>query len=221
MIHVQLKFEHGQMDEALRHLKSLDGSERPLRYGISPQGKKGDVSREEKFQKFLEKNPMGFMLFGEGVQYTIVDLPSLGITIDCEIDESRVPDATQVAQELLRDMARARPLFGFAADPEEYFHRHRSVTTTPDGTVEGFEGTNPAAAIPGLYWMTLISDELAARHGVGLQALTSQAQGVQTYAGGLILEFYSDPHQWLEYAPKLDGIAVATPGIFSKNKPAP
>ena len=79
-------------------------------------------------------------------------------------------------------------------------------TKTRLGSTEVLIGLNPATCVPGLYWwLTLVSESLANRHGVPLSALTEPAlEHKRLGRGQHLLRFHVRPGAWRERRPELD-----------------
>ena len=170
------------------------------------------------FDRFLESlwsiRPLP-ILKRKGVHYVIMAPDGRPIRCSCQlnVDPSR-------AEELVERMAARNPVFGYACAWEELLHRNQVKTKVrffggDIGTSESFAGRDPAKIIPGLYWLTLVPNPLANRHGVPLSALVEQAVEHKRLGDGRhLLRFHERPEAWRERQPELDAVCTEQPGVF-------
>ena len=126
------------------------------------------------------------------------------------------------AEVLLERMAATDPVFGYACAWEELLHRNQIKEKVRVGSVNGssesFVGRDLAKFVPGLYWLTLVSESLANRHGVPLPALTEPALEHRPLgAGRHLLRFHERLEAWRERQSELDAICAAQSGVFEIN----
>ena len=69
--------------------------------------------------------------------------------------------------------------------------------------------------MPGLYWLTLLPEAFAKRHGVPLDEVAEVAlEHADLGAGQHLFRFYDRPEDWRERADVVDGLCARLPGIF-------
>ncbi len=109
-------------------------------------------------------------------------------------------------------------MFGHAGDTEEYKHRNRHYITIGINQIEAWIGRDLEKYIPGVYWYTLLSDELPSKHGVDLASLSAEAISTETLGDGSLhlLKFYENPEDWKDNAERLDKLCERTDGVFSR-----
>jgi len=116
--------------------------------------------------------------------------------------------------QFLIHMASANPAFGFACDLEERSHRNRVTTQLGAATIHAWVGRNAEKCIPGLYWLTLLPENLLSKHGVSLSAVGQIALEHRALDHGQhLFRFYDRPEDW-RYESKVTKLIAALPGIF-------
>lgn len=191
---------------------------RPTTYGeaenTSVKNQKPLADREE-FKKFAEAKPNGYVLF-------------LGRSFDIDFDFASkakkvfCPEIKNATREDIDDLFRAvsnySPIFGFAADYDEYRHRNFLEVEISLGTAELWIGRDETKYIPGLFWKTYVSDSLLARHNLNVELfhfddLDTQ---IERMGNGYLLTFFDDPAKWKAFAPILDKKCEKIDGLFSR-----
>ena len=152
-------------------------------------------------------NPGGF-LFGSGVSYIF-----FGPECDCELDVD-----PSLARTFLERMAATAPVFGYAYTWEELRYRNGifvEIDGGKGGSSRGFNGRDISKYVPGLYWLTLLPEAFAKRHGVPLDEVAEVAlEHADLGAGQHLFRFYDRPEDWRERADVVDGLCARLPGIF-------
>jgi hypothetical protein len=173
-------------------------------------------SDRKRLETFVAKSQSGFFLLNDEFIYSIRLADDKPIVCDCAIHSSAV-----FAKQLVLEMSSAQPQFGFACLPEELNSRNRIVVQLGDSRIESWVGRDTRRFLPGLYWLTLISAELTARHHLKLSEIEAVAHSsVLTNGGGHLFQFYERPEAWKE------STAVSTqfasqPGIFNIDRLSP
>ena len=112
-------------------------------------------------------------------------------------------------------MAALEPVFGFAAAWDELRHRNQLKVSLRIVIIEAFVGMDLSKYTPGLYWLTLLPEALAERHGVPLAKLEAASlEHVALGGGQRLFRFHDHPDAWRERADELDGLCADLPGIF-------
>ena len=113
-------------------------------------------------------------------------------------------------------MGRAAPLFGELCVKEELFHRNRVFTKLDFGTCESWVGRDLNKYLPGLYWMTVVSETLAEKHGVPLTKVGAAAlKHVALERGRHLFQFFERPDHWRQHQRTMDALCSSLPGVFS------
>ncbi|PIV31053.1 MAG: hypothetical protein COS35_03360 [Zetaproteobacteria bacterium CG02_land_8_20_14_3_00_50_9] len=81
--------------------------------------------------------------------------------------------------------------------------------------IESWVGRDLSKYIPGLYWQTYISVDLAKEHSFDLAKACQIAEESTDYEKGVLLRFFEDPLDWNQYAEKLDNLCLTMDGVFS------
>lgn len=218
MVSVELEFENGNLDRVLAAFLSLPPSLRPTHFSDDEV----DVSRRKsvddprKFAAFFNRRTTGFFLFGTTLNCLVSVAPSKSIRLFCTIDGEPF-----LANQLLTHMATARPIFGFACAPEEREHRNRVTIKQGVNTIESWVGRDPQKYVPGFYWLTLLPETLARKHGIPVSAVEKIAQEhIELEAGQHLFRFYEQPENWRS-AHGVAELISALPGVFDVEKIKP
>ncbi|SHN12340.1 hypothetical protein [Roseibium suaedae] len=156
------------------------------------ESKKNLVSDKDKLRKFLAGERTGFFLIGDQVSYYFNALADDTISLDCFLNAT-----PETAKTLLEHLLVAKPFFGFACKPEEREQRNRIVMQFGANTIEGWVGRDISKYLPGLYWLTVLSKDLAERHSIDLQDLGRYSRkSVKTSDEVYVLTFHDDPEEW-------------------------
>ena len=120
------------------------------------------------------------------------------------------------AKTLVVHMARTAPLFGNLCVEDEMLHRNRIFTKLDFGTCESWVGRDIRKYLPGLYWLTVVSETLAEEHGVPLSKVGTSASNEVVFENGRhLFQFYDHPNQWREHRRAMDALCSVLPGGFS------
>lgn len=198
-------------------LKRLPEAIRPVYYAEDERRiiKENVLSDTECFQAFLSDNPLGFILHAtKGVEYG-VDTPNVGLSrvslyLSAESNLELVVDFISALTEL-------GPVFGYACEGDEYDHRNRYFITIGKEHIESWVGRDLDKYISGVYWYTLLTDELLSRHSVKLADLTAEAISCEVLGDGSyhLLKFFEYPYDWKQNAKRLDDLCERVDGVFS------
>ena len=150
------------------------------------------IEAAEKTGNFISKNKYGFFLLGDGVTYSLRIGSGHKISCDCFIEHS-----PQDVESLVYEVAEAQPMFGFACLREEHNFRNRAVIKQGINTIESWVGRDTDRYIPGLYWITLISNLLILKHEVPIDVLSQTSEYHTVLATGqYFFRFYPKPSDW-------------------------
>jgi hypothetical protein len=103
---------------------------------------------------------------------------------------------------------------------EEWNHRHLSIKHLPQISVRQTLGADISAFLPGLYWWTVFSEELAARHHLDVTELAEFAERHErwrTAEGGNLYAFqlYESPDDWKREEARVSTFLESHPNFFS------
>jgi hypothetical protein len=210
MIEAGLEFIDN-IDLVLEKLVRLPGLLRPTYFSHEErvENEFDRVDDQNRFQSFLKSSKSGFFLTGAGVTYSIRIISEKSLICDCFLNVE-----PQLAIAFLKHMSEASPCFGFACDPSEREWRNRLVILQGENETKAWVGRDTHKYLPGLYWLTLISDDLAKKHGISYPKLSASACEYSELVGGQhLFRFYETPADWR------DNYAVAklyesTPSLF-------
>ena len=218
MISTELEFASGNLEGVLAAFLSLPSSLRPRHFSDDEVdvSRRKSIDNSRDFALFFHKRTTGFFLFGPFLSCLASIAPSKSIIIYCSIDGEPA-----LAKQFLIHMASAQPIFGFACAPEEREWRNRVVTKQGLNSIESWVGRDTLKYIPGLYWLTLLPNALAQKHGVSLAAIESIARDViEIGSGQLLFQFYERPEDWRSTAAVAE-LCASLAGIFDVEKVRP
>lgn len=219
MIAATLYFEIGvDAGGLVKDLQKLPEAIRPV-YFAADEGKvsKSNILSDRlRFEKFMKKHPLGFFLYSKSK--TLLNL-STGRVGYAEVTlwlEAGPPDTLVSA--FMRALVGRKPVFGFACAEDEYKHRNRHYITLGENHIESWIGRRVERYIPGVYWYTLLSDGLLAKHGVALTELAAEVVASEAVGDGSLhlLKFFEQPEQWEAQACRLDALCARVKGVFSR-----
>lgn len=225
MIESVLEFQTSNLLSIVRTFCALPEKLRPTHHSFGEDEPDEPLLDVEKFLDSLANAGLGPFLKGPGVTYDIgffdghvgdERVKSSSITCNCflEVEPS-------LAREFLLHMASARPAFGFACSPEERQHRNRVIIKQGMNTVESWVGRDLQKYIPGFYWLTLLPDVLAEKHGVPISEVEKIAQEhIQLEGGQHLFRFYQRPEDW-QSTSEVAALCSSLLGVFDVEKIKP
>jgi len=100
------------------------------------------------------------------------------------------------------------------------------VKELPEFTIERTLGTDMSAALPGLYWWTVFSAELAARHDLDISELTAFSKGADQWVtdeGHVLHVFrlYDEPDDWWKARDRVSDFLERHANFFSLTRLVP
>jgi hypothetical protein len=217
MLEVGLEFE-GAVDRVVEAFLILPTPLRPI-YFSHQEASASDADRiadSMRFAAFLAKAKSGFFLLGEGQTYSLRIAHGRPVLCDCFLEAS-----ADLAKQFVVHMAQAKPSFGFACKPGERERRNRVAIEVGANKIEGWVGRDTQTCLPGFYWLTLVSEALAQRHAVPIEAVASAARKHAALGNGVHLFcFYEQPDDWLADR-TVDRLVARFPGVFDIEKVKP
>lgn len=222
MIEAKLYFENGvNPGGVVEDLQSLPEPFKPV-YFAEDEGRIIQTNLlldNALFQNFLKQNPIGFFLYTKNKTLINVSISRTGYSeVTLWLKTSKTNMLGELVHTFFKSLARHKPVFGFACDVGEYDHRNRHYITFGINHVEAWIGRRLEKYISGVYWYTLFSDGLLAKHGVKLVNLMAEALTSETLGDGSLhlLNFFENPKDWNENAERLDDLCEQTNGVFSR-----
>lgn len=202
----------------IKSLKRLPEAVRPL-YFSEDEGTLGRDNRVDDktlFETFMKKNPLGFFLYSKNKTCINISTPVSGfLKVTMDLAEN-LPE--EMAESMLRCLAHCMPVFGYACEYDEYKHRHRLYAKFGKNKIEDWIGRDLNKYIPGLYWQTLLSNNILNAHNVRLADIVSKGVAVESYEGDTVhlIKFFKSPRRWEENSDRLDGLCERVEGVFSR-----
>lgn len=217
MIEAGLEFD-GEIDRVLAAFIALPPPLRPAYFSHEEKiVDTGDrVDDQKRFAAFRARSQSGFFLLNEGVTYSLRFATGKPLICDCFLDVQ-----PEIAKQFLVRMSTARPLFGFACAPAEREHRNRVTVQQGSNKIENWVGRDTRKNVPGFYWLTLLSETLAKRHGVSSAAIEAVAhEHIALEDGQHLFRFYERPEDWQE-TNAVTELCASLPGVFSIDEVKP
>lgn len=205
-------FENGNFDTVIEGIVDLPEPLRPMSFcrdeGVPKP--KNLVSDAPRFRAFLKQGASGMFLHAERAIFSFFPSEPDGFCL-------YVPDiAPQYASMLMHKLGGLDATFAYACETDERRHRNCLVKKAAYGTDEAWVGRSLARQVPGVYWLTVISESLAKRHDVPLEEVKQVALATDELASGIwLLKFFDSSSEWRVHAPRLDKLCEETHGIFS------
>jgi hypothetical protein len=217
MIEAGLEFD-GEVERVLPAFIALPPPLRPAYF--SHEEKIVDtadrVEDQRRFAEFRARSQSGFFLLNDVVTYSLRFSMGRPLICDCFIDVQ-----PETAKQFLAQMSTALPVFGFACAPAEREHRNRVTIQQGSNKVENWVGRDTRKNVPGLYWLTLLSETLAKRHGVPLAAIEAVAQEHIALAGGQhLFRFHERPEDWQKTSAVTE-LCASLSGVFNVEEVKP
>lgn len=225
MIRCEMIYPSEDMEGLWAHTLGLPDHLRPKYFGTEEikYSKRNQISDEKRFASFRAKNPQGYFLFGE---YFLIHIISYGrnhsglsLGIYEELSEAESARLAKDADEAIEVLSGDRGLFGFIAHDAEVEHRNRFVAKIEEAEISSWIGRDLDRYVPGLYWKTLLSDEILHQHDIDLNRLQNAAltHSLLPCGGQHVLTFFESPDEWTFHAGRIDQLCEDTEGIFSRN----
>lgn len=168
----------------------------------------GDVAE---FLASLSSDRLAPILRAKRAQYVISGTGHRPVKCLCELKVE-----PSLATVLMERMAALAPVFGCASTWDEQQHRNQLDVRLRAFRQQEFVGCDLSKCVPGLYWLTLLSDALAERHGVPLAEVERAAFEHAAPGAGLHLyRFHDHPGDWRARADELDALCASLPGVFN------
>lgn len=225
MIESVVEFKSSDLLPVIRAFCTLPQELRPTHFSFGESEPSRPIVDTESLVQALASAGSGPMLTGHKVEY------SLGFfhgTIGKEVVKSKaircvcfIDVEPPALASFFLHLAKLGPAFGFACAPEELQHRNRVVVKQGCNVLESWVGRNIDKYVPGLYWMTLISDGLARTHKIPIAALKRIANEYSELDGGQhLFRFFERPQDWRD-ARELAAMRASIPGVFDIDKIRP
>lgn len=213
MIWAEFKFDSGVIRQILRQFFSLPDTLRPTHHSLGEDERGQYIADPTAFIEAVNDDQRpGPYLTNRHCSYSI-DLSEQNITCLCEIDVE-----PGLAKQFLLHMAAARPKFAYACMFEELRHRNRTKIELGVNSIESWVGCDIRKNIPGFYWLTLLSEDLAQKHGVSLSAVEEVAlEHIRLEGDQHLFRFYDHPEDW-KNTDRVAHLCSLLPGVFDIGK---
>lgn len=210
VIQAGLELDDSRREAVTRELLNLPEPLRPTHYNFGEDQKRKPVpSLLEALSILTDSRQPGPLLYGPRFSYDLRRGRDRTFRLSCFF-ETADPDV----HTLLVSLASAGPLFGYACALSERIARNRVQKQIGVNALEGWVGRNPRKQLPGLYWYTLISDDLIRQLEIPLDLLVAMAKKYEEPAAGQhLFRFYDRPEDW-QAADSVNRFIVDQPGIF-------
>lgn len=209
MIEIDFVFPSLARKEVITAIMGLPETYRPTHICNDKEKAGRPIEDSGRFIREFSSRQTGELLIG---RRGTIDISLAGPKpINCNLLLDVSPDE---AEEVVDYLCIAKPVFGFACASEERLHRNRTTNVLGVNTIESWVGRDTEKYIPGLYWITVLSDEILHLHKVPLANLAEAADRQTEPAEGIhVLRFYEDPRGW-HNSDKLTTVIESVEGIF-------
>lgn len=213
-IEISIEFPATSSDLLLSHILELPAIFRPTHFNIGEDEPKIPLPDSGHLPADLRGKKSGYFLHGPKCSYD-VSIAARG-SIDL-IGDLQVPSEEIIS--LFVHLAPLGPKYGYASLPEERVARNRVFHQLGPNKIEAWVGRDSDHWLPGLYWLNLITAELASRHGISLHRLAEISyKHLDLGQGQYLFQLYDNPEDWqgadlyprlLQEFPKLFNIDTA------------
>lgn len=217
MVKTGIYFEIEVVDRILEALQDLPAPFKPVHFSEEEyiQSDKDVLADTQRFSIFKKNNQAGFFLFSNACTYNFFLYRRGYAVFYCYFKDMRL---WSHIISFFAALAPAGPVFGYAAESDEYDHRNRYFVTIGQNHIESWIGRDLSKYIPGVYWCTLLSNALLDRHRVRVSDLSCEAMSTESLGDGSIhlLKFYERPEDWQLHVERLDDLCERVQGVFSR-----
>ncbi len=121
--------------------------------------------------------------------------------------------------DVFQQLSRSLPTFAHCSAEGEWYHRNRVSFAVAGSTADIWVGRDHSRYVPGLYWLTCLSEELVVRHGIDASALEAAALSTSRGASSLLFRFFERSSQWEAEEKRMDDLCESLVGVFSIREP--
>jgi hypothetical protein len=216
-LEIEAYLQSSKAAKVAHSLLELTSELRPTSFSSGETGKRGKIPNAASFREFLVKNSYGYFLFAEKARYNLFLTPHgkfSKVVVDSLEDTLTESDAVII----LKNVADCGLAFGFAAHPDEYEHRNRYVRRLGAAQFETWIGRDLSMYLPGVYWLTVFSEEYRSIIPNPPTLLSDTATVTQLNSGHWLVKAFPFPNDWTRYARSLDEWCAQQPSVFSKKR---
>lgn len=215
-----------------RKVASLSKPLRPVYFTLGGRVRNKETSRIEdaaRFSAFIDDRVAqvsGFDLIGDGIQFGFYvgatrnsrrESTHVGCSVILRGRRWKSADYLALLKELCSVSGSEE---ADACRREEWNYRHLSIRQFPQFSVRQTLGVDITAFLPGIYWWTVFSDELAARHRLDVAEMADFAVRHERWfteeRGGLhAFQLYDAPDDWKQEEARISAFLEAHPNFFS------
>lgn len=218
-----------------KHVASLPAPFRPTYFTVGERVRNKEASRIEdtmRFNAFIDDHVTrvsGFDLIGENIRFgffvgetrnTRHESTHVGCSVILRGRRWKSEDFIALLKMLCSAPGVER---GDACRREEWQYRHLNVKKLPQFTIEDTLGVDMSASLPGLYWWTVFSNDLAVRHNLDLAELSKFAGHYERWLTEDNRELhtfrlYESPDDWESEKERVSAFLEAHPNFFSMTR---
>ncbi|MEQ1591029.1 MAG: hypothetical protein ABL892_01430 [Thiobacillaceae bacterium] len=217
-VEVAIYFEKRGAEKLMTSLMNLPEALIPRLFSSAENRKikKNQVADTVRFESFKQRNPAGYFLYADSCTYDLSTHSKEYLVL--YVDDFKFDQDYNFIRDIFREALSVSPVFGYAADYDERYHRNRMCRTFGENKTEAWIGRDMDKYIPGVYWYTLLSNALLGKHRVDIADLEAEAISSEALGDGSfhLLKFYEEPDEWKQNADRLDDMCQRIDGMFSK-----
>jgi hypothetical protein len=231
---VDVEIKLASFRQLAHRVSSLPAPFRPTYFTVGERVRNKSASRvddTERFSAFVEdhvSNVSGFDLIGERIRFGFFagtrnarhEPTHIGCSVLLRGKQWTSVDLTQLLKQLCLTSGIER---ADACLRAEWNYRHLCIKKLAQFTIERTLGVDMSAFLPGLYWWTVLSDELAARHRLDVAELAalgghSERWFTEDHTGLHAFRLYDSPDDWEREKGRVSGFLEAHPNFFSMTR---
>ena len=209
MINLEINIDQKFLKETLSVI--ADSSDRPAYYSIAEDGKRFPIANAVGIIPIIGQS--GCFLWGNKTVFDIrISAKQIAIIFVASED-------ADIIESLALGFSKLPLFFGYACDREERIHRNRISKKMNYGVEEAWVGRDYNRYLPGIYWITLVSNILMEHFGIGVEALKGVAKYYSTSDDKTwLIRLYQRPSEWEQKAHLIDNWCAKTVNCFSKER---
>jgi hypothetical protein len=229
---VDVRVKLASFRQLVHRVALLPAPFRPTYFTVGERVRDKDSSRvddQTRFSAFVDEHVdrvSGFDLIGERIRFGFLvgetrnarnESTHVGCSVVLRGQQWQPADLSELLRQLCFTAGVER---ADACRRDEWRYRHSYVKKLPQFTIERALGVDMSAYLPGLYWWTVFSDELAARHDLDVAKLAAFSGQSARWPGEdntslNAFRLYDCPDDWTREKGRVSGFLEAHPNFFS------
>ena len=212
------------IDAIISQTNDLPGKVALLHAGVD-EGKvtERDITKNAlAFDQFVDNNEVGFFLYNYDAKVLAnVNLVGTGgyPSIEFMQEDSSCTFLTGFVDQILDTFARYGAFFIYACLDEERDAKNRIYNDLDGYSVETWVGRDISKYIPGLYWITWISDKYASHLNIDIEEFAASVNdAIERLGDGYLIRLGNNPGSWKKNLKKLSKLSKDRDYLFNIDK---